>query len=243
MRRSSSRAWAVSTTCASIRRCIYTEMHIAITRQRRYLFLQSDISMIDSETMANEKAWDYAWNWFQYHARQRITAFNLFLVLLGAIVAGYLKCAELAISSQASVDMINSRQIWWFLALAISIFGIMISIAFWFLDIRNAELVNCGRIALKDLEDSLGLTIRKDDESRKYLSKSLDILSRKIPQSWLPKLTRHGTWLRAIMIFAAITFFLAALYAAMEIYATGYSTMTTVEYPQNANGIIIFISN
>jgi hypothetical protein len=33
----------------------------------------------------------YAWNWFQYHAGQRLTAFNFFLVMRSARVRGYLR--------------------------------------------------------------------------------------------------------------------------------------------------------
>jgi hypothetical protein len=178
------------------------------------------------------KTLDYAWNWFEYHARQRITAFNLFLVLVGAIVAGLLKCAEIA--EKASIPVIaedNVRQTWWFLSFIISIFGVLISIAFWFIDIRNAELVNCGREALMDLEVSLGLKIRQDDVERKYLDKSLDILSRQIPRSWLSKLIRHGTWLRTIMIFAAFIFLISALYALWEMFAAGDHSVFCINTP------------
>jgi hypothetical protein len=32
---------------------------------------------------------DYAWDWFKYHASQRLTAFNFFLIMVGFLLVGY----------------------------------------------------------------------------------------------------------------------------------------------------------
>jgi hypothetical protein len=181
----------------------------------------------------NKNALDYAWNWFEYHAHQRMTSFNFFLILAGVIVAGYLKCAELAQQAQSIDEGIIASQFWWLFCLAISLFGILVSIAFWLLDIRNAELVNCGRNSLRKFENSLNITIREDDEGRKYLSKSLDLVSRNIPKSWLPRVVRYGFWLRTIMVFAAIAFLFSALFSLHQILICDSKTMIL----QNASSI------
>lgn len=167
--------------------------------------------MVDDKGIkCSEQALKYAWDWFEYHARQRMTAFNFFLILIGLVVAGYLKCVELAEGGEAQSIAGGT---WWFFASAIGFFGALISVAFWFLDIRNAELVNCGRNTLIELEENMGISIRKDDESRRYLNDSLDILTRRMPKSCVPKLARYGTWLRTIMFFAAIVFLVSSSFA------------------------------
>src|SRR5258708_34054824 len=36
----------------------------------------------------------YAWNWFAYHASQRLQAFNFFLLILAALATGYLTALD-----------------------------------------------------------------------------------------------------------------------------------------------------
>ncbi len=158
----------------------------------------------------DDKSIIYAWNWFEYHASQRFTSFNYFLILIGVVVVGYLKCVELAGKSQYGMEQAGMTKIWWALASAIAIFGMIISLAFWFLDIRNEELVNCGRNALQLLEQSIGLKIRIDDNNRNCLNKSLDRLSRSLPICWVKYLSSHHVWLRVIMLLSAIVFTVAA---------------------------------
>lgn len=172
--------------------------------------------MTDNNANSNidEKALNYAWNWFEYHAKQRFTAFNYFLVLVGVVVVGYIKCVELAGKSFSSMDQVGMSKIWWSLASAIGLIGMIISIAFWFLDIRNEELINCARNALESIERSMGLTIRIDDLNRNYLKKSLDIPSRLMPFPWIKHLASHHFWLRSILLLSAFIFLMASLFAA-----------------------------
>lgn len=154
-----------------------------------------------------EIALKYAWDWFSYHAGQRLRAFHFFLIIIGVVVVGYLKCVD---------------EKWQGFGFLIGLFGFFISIAFWILEIRNEELVNCARGALMKLEEQVGLTtIRKDDDARKHLKKSLDwfswLLSRLIPARWRFKIggtiVKHRFWLRLIYLVTGIAFALAAIYA------------------------------
>jgi hypothetical protein len=97
----------------------------------------------------------FSWDWFQYHASQRLTAFNFFLVLIGAIAVGYAQAVTHA--SQT-------------LGIVLGSFGAFVALAFLAMDIRNQELVECGLKALKDLEAQLDhLSIVKEDCDREQL--------------------------------------------------------------------------
>jgi hypothetical protein len=128
----------------------------------------------------------YAWDWFSYHARQRLTAFNFFLILMGAVVVGYAQ----AVTSHAPV-----------VGAALGFLGAFVAQAFWAMDVRNEELVSCGRVALDDLELQLGLSIRYEDRVRGQLG---EVLQNPVAK-WLhlrlgAKWFRHSRWLRMVII-------------------------------------------
>lgn len=99
---------------------------------------------------------------------------------------------------------------WQELGILAAFFGVLISVGFWLLEIRNEELVNCGRHALDQIEKLTMLTIRKDDEERNYLDKSLGPVSKVIKKILGRKLfrglLRHRVWLRLIFAFIGIAF-------------------------------------
>ncbi len=94
----------------------------------------------------SEKKWlcfHYAWNWFEYHAAQRLTAFRFYLIIIGAV--GW-------IFSQKELNILSGKE---YLLLGLS--AIFISLLFFLLDVRNEHLVNRGRYALDEIEKELGL--------------------------------------------------------------------------------------
>lgn len=192
-----------------------------------------------SDNSINEMAINYAWNWFEHHAKQRFMAFNYFLILIGVVVVGYLKCVELAVNSPACIDQVQNAKIWWSLASAIGIFGMIISIAFWFLDIRNEELINCGRNALDSIEESMGLTIRKDDKARTYLNDSRDLTSRIIPLFCIKYLASHHFWLRSILLLSAVAFFIASIFASTSSLHLGFFINETINNSSNISNISV----
>ena len=105
-------------------------------------------------TSNEEIAYKYAWDWFSYHAKQRITAFNYFILIISALIVGFSKAN------------INEQLIYAFC-------GVIVSIAFFILDWRNTILVNDGRQALDTLERNniylKVLDIRGQDRRRKCL--------------------------------------------------------------------------
>jgi len=78
---------------------------------------------------------NYAWEWFKFHADQRTKVFNFYLLVTGALLFGLIQIIgikEEYINHKAAISLV-------------SILGIISSIAFYFLEKRNEELVNCGR--------------------------------------------------------------------------------------------------
>jgi hypothetical protein len=79
---------------------------------------------------------EYAWNWFSYHAAQRLTVFRFFFLTFGVVAVGYYQ----TITTQPS------------LALALSVLGFLLSILFWRLDLRTRELIKIGEELLLVVE-------------------------------------------------------------------------------------------
>jgi hypothetical protein len=100
----------------------------------------------------------YAWDWFSHHSRQRLTAFNFFLIVMGAIVVGY---------TQAVDDHAPA------LCACLGLLGVIVAIAFWGTEVRNEELVNCGRVVLDDLERQLAVAIARPSQDRTHLDVSI----------------------------------------------------------------------
>jgi hypothetical protein len=123
----------------------------------------------------------YAWNWFNYHANQRLTAFNYFLIITALLANGYITCTEKGL---------------YLIQALVGVAGIIISMAFFLLDIRNEQLVDDGRNALWKLESALtmGVGIHRVDYGR--------------PKRWKRLPIGHGFWFRLIEI-ATLALFLA----------------------------------
>jgi len=82
----------------------------------------------------------YAWNYFVYHADQRMKTFNFYLVLEGVFVAGVLTFLA---KSAGAFNRLPS-----YLCFVIGFLSLM----FWLLDRRNAQLVKNGEKALTYLD-------------------------------------------------------------------------------------------
>jgi hypothetical protein len=87
--------------------------------------------------LSTKDSLDYAWKWFQYHAGQRMLAFNFLLVLMGALSVGYFKAHESGSHVPAAI---------------VAFLGAGVTLAFLLLDWRNEDLVQLGRDALISLQ-------------------------------------------------------------------------------------------
>lgn len=86
----------------------------------------------------------YAWEWFKLHAMQRMTVFNLFLIITGAVITGFITAT------------INQH---YQVALGLSVLELIVVSAFFRLDQRNAQLVKIGEDYLKYDEEQLARSI------------------------------------------------------------------------------------
>ena len=160
----------------------------------------------------------YAWAWFSYHANQRLTAFHYFLIIVGILATGYATSLE--------KDL-------YLMQVILGLVGIIISLAFLALDVRNTRLVDDGREALWDLEGALRMEkgiYRKDDDSNHVLREKKAPLSDFIPWETISKTKEgnkrfnkklsisHSFWLRTIHWTALVLFFFATIIGAINCY-------------------------
>lgn len=110
---------------------------------------------------------NYAWGWFSHHASQRFTSFNFFIVAVGALTVAYANAASH-----------HSRT----LGMSVAVLGVVMSVAFTALDIRNGQLVGCARRELEEVEPRFDLSItRESRRTRRHR-------------------TSHSTWLRTMTV-------------------------------------------
>ncbi len=86
---------------------------------------------------------DYAWNWFSFHADQRIKVYNFMLAALAFLVA-------------AIVTAIDKGRTG--IAVVLCIFSALLALVFVLLDRRNRDLERLGEEVLKDLEGKVLFT-------------------------------------------------------------------------------------
>lgn len=78
-----------------------------------------------------------AWNWFEFHARQRMTMFYNFLIVTGILVNGYAVATKESFHSMAAF---------------VSLFGSIQAVCFCVIDVRSRQLIRYGEDVLEKLE-------------------------------------------------------------------------------------------
>jgi len=147
---------------------------------------------------------NYAWEWFKYHADQRLKAFNFYLIIVGILAVAY--------STALKEGLQTGQRSWRDFATVIAICGCVISIAFLMIEIRNRELVDSAGRWLDELEEKElgGMTIRKwsnDPGERPHLRGAIGWVAGLLPD-WKYGVT-HTLWLRAVYLLALAGFILA----------------------------------
>jgi len=156
---------------------------------------------------------EYAWRYFNFHATQRTTMFNFFIVFSGFLINACFSLLQ------------NNHHI---LLLLASTLGTAITLFFVFLERRNEELVHVAEEILRALEKEV---LFKDLEStikwpkqRTWLGKMIEPDTEKIPlgifirQDYDETQNRkskyfHGTWLPRIQLTIACMYLLLAFYS------------------------------
>jgi hypothetical protein len=123
----------------------------------------------------------YAWDWFSHHANQRFTAFNFFLVALGAVTVAF-----------ATAETHRFRA----LGVGLAILAAVVALAFFMLDVRNAQIVEFARHELERLEQEIGVPITGPSQTQRRL------------------LVSHKFWFRSILAAAGALAVAAGIWAA-----------------------------
>jgi hypothetical protein len=134
------------------------------------------------ESNHQKDAQEYAWNHFAYHAQQRQTVFNFYLLLVGGCIAAYASTL-----GDTGVDYDRFRT---FMGAVLA----AASLLFWRLDRRNATLVKIAETALEIIETRLAEQIG----SRKILL--MHIAGRKTSRFPLSAIETFGQIYRVIFV-------------------------------------------
>jgi hypothetical protein len=135
-------------------------------------------------------ALNHAWSWFEVHAVQRQNFVNFFLIAVAFLSAAYVG----ALTGKAN-----------YLAAADCLVGVVISLAFLLIDLRNRELIRASELPLMELQDRLAEAVGVD---------SLRIL-RTIDQPQY-RVTSIGRVLRVLHSTTLIGFIAAGIYALVR---------------------------
>jgi hypothetical protein len=93
-------------------------------------------------------ALDHAWNWFKYHAEQRIAMFKFYIVVVGAVAVGL-------------GSLLEKKEL--LLGATLSIFLAIISFCFLRIDQRTSDLIKLGERALLSEQKRLAIMTQNDD--------------------------------------------------------------------------------
>lgn len=134
-----------------------------------------------------KRAQDYAWGYFAYHAQQRQTVFNFYLIVVGACIAAFASTL-----GESGVDHRYFR---------VAMGGVLVlaSFLFWRLDVRNSRLVKLAEKALKPFESELAKQLHNEDMC---LVKIADQKFSKYPMS---EIERFGQIFQTIFVLVGAT--------------------------------------
>lgn len=182
----------------------------------------SDILNSDPEkdTELQKLRLDFAWKHFEFHARQRTTMFNFFVIILGVVVTGF-------------VAAVREEGVRYF-APYIALTGMFVSVAFLFLDIRNTQLLEFSERIIYEIERRyLFLGFKSSEVGTAFSTVANGQLgtlyreklerdpqewgigeSRKLSRFWLwlrNRFAMHKFWIRAVVIISIVGFYCAMI--------------------------------
>lgn len=99
--------------------------------------------------MDYEKIQDYLWNYFQFHAGNRLITFRFFLIICGFLIGGIITSIKLELNQVISI----------LLSVLLSAFSFL----FYKLDSRNRHLIKLSENGLKYIESKWNIETKKDE--------------------------------------------------------------------------------
>ena len=142
----------------------------------------------------NQIRFEYAWRYFEMHAKQRITMFNFFLLGSGVLANAYGLLLREELHLQAG---------------AVAAVGFLVCVISFMLDVRNHQLVRLGENALRRVEGDIMLPAGQDISDSKPPEYMILTRERNLGETFL--LLKHKTLIRSLEGAAAFAFLLAAL--------------------------------
>lgn len=136
---------------------------------------------VSCKTLCTKEVLSYCWDWFEYHAGQRVLSFRYFAILMGIFAVGFANGLD--------------RNSYVFL-FCVAIAAALASLAFLYLDIRNEQLVSHGKNALLSLEASAAFSGYPEDV--KIFHRDLEVRN---------GFVSHGFWYSFIYGTSAFFFF------------------------------------
>jgi hypothetical protein len=143
---------------------------------------------------------DYAWKWFDFHAKQRTTLFNYFMVIVGIL---------------ANALVTALKEGYQTLIIPIGILGATTSLAFIVFDIRNRHLVRQAEDVLEKLEDDHIYPAEFQGGARKRLGfmvvERASTMREGQARGFWKSFLKHKWWIRGLE-FAVGVCFVASLF-------------------------------
>ena len=143
-----------------------------------------------------------AWNWFEFHSRQRISMFNYFLLITGILVNGY---------AAAVRDSLTGMSI------GICVFGFVQAVCFLMIDIRSRNMIHYGENVLEKLERDVlfpdGFRGPGADGEKQLGLRRCDEDLREGGRFTLHRFIKMKYWIRVMYLLATAGFVLAAIAA------------------------------
>jgi hypothetical protein len=156
---------------------------------------------------------DSTWKWFEYHAQQRLTGFHYFLIIVGLIAVAFAQAIDKDLEGFGTI---------------VGALGVLVSVGFWMLDVRNEELVRSGQVALETLQKGFDAQLARDSRERTNLVEVLGVgpvggrLGRWVDRAATDedRLRRasvftHRFWFRTIELSVSVAFLAATFWAAV----------------------------
>ena len=145
---------------------------------------------------------EYAWRWFDSHAKQRMTMFYYYLVMVGILANAWVLSYDKGYIAVAA---------------AISLMGVMASIGAIYFDMRNRQMSKEAEDILENLETDVIYPLGVKEGSNRQvgpLSAERSLGMREGQQrAWKKSLLKHKFWIRLIDGSFAIMFLLTAALA------------------------------
>ncbi len=90
---------------------------------------------------------------FQYHARQRLESIRYFFAALAVFSVAYVSAHAGKASASGGIDSQSAPTV----PLVLSLTALLVTLAFWALDYRNAQLVQIDELAVREIERQVAM--------------------------------------------------------------------------------------